>query len=402
MTIKFKVPAIVLALNCVSFSTALNASTVCRNALFMAFIISFFDIFLNRRNLKTDSVFYFSLTSAFLALGLILHAKFFHSIVMFSVDENYYYVAIRILMASVIIYYLAQQKEYISKNGFLFSKILILVGFLYVSVQGILIHYQNPGVRLEIKTVATTVAYVYAIQAFAAIYVTSTLKTKFSFLLNVLVILLGFYVLLLTETRSVILTYPILVFVFLAQSKLINRNIILLMVAIIAITFFINHKPFYNAFERIVSTSSEIKDYNANNGNTSLGARFSLWKAGLYAFAKHPMGQSADQRYIEIKNYIDQYENKNPEALRAIDFHMHNEFIDSLSLRGIWGALLLASFFFSLAYIFIKNNESIAGVILLLTPNFIYGLTDTLFIDLRCAIVLMLGVPVYLLIKRQA
>jgi len=402
MTIKFRVPAIVLALSCVSFSTALNASTLCRNALFLAFILSLIDLFRNRQNLKKDNFFYFSVAGISLASGLIFHAHFFKSAINFSVDENYYFVALRIIMVSFIIYYLTQLKQKISQNAVNFSKLLILIGFTYVSFQGVVIHHQHPDMRLEIKTVATTVAYVYAVQALATIYVVSTLKNNLSFLLSVFVILLGFYVLLLTETRSVIITYPILIFMFLIQSRLINIRTISLIAAVIGITILINHKPFYNAFERILSTSTEIKDYSANNGNTSLGARFSLWKAGLHAFGQHPFGQTADQRYTEIKNYIDQNEYKNPEALRAIDFHMHNDFIDSLSLRGIWGALLLAFFFLSLAFIFIKNNESYPGAILLLMPNVIYGLTDTLFIDLRCATVLMLGVPVYLLMKRQA
>ncbi|WP_205950945.1 O-antigen ligase family protein [Pantoea stewartii] len=402
MTIKFRVPAIVLALSCISFSTALNASTLCRNALFLAFILSLIDLFRKRQGLKRDKFFIFSLSSILLASGMVFHAKFFPSTTNFSVDENYYFVALRILMASFIVYYLTQLKQSMTKNEINFSKLLVLIGFLYVSVQAVLIHHQHPDARLEIKTVATTVAYVYAVQVFAALYIASTYRNRFSFILTALITLSGFYVLLLTETRSVILTYPIIIFLYLIQAKLINLKTIFFMFVTVAAVAIVNYKPFYNAFERIVSTSGEIKDYKNNNGNTSLGARFSLWKAGIYAFKLNPLGQSADQRYIEIKSYIDEYEYKNPEALRAIDFHMHNDFIDSLSLRGIWGALLLAFFFSSLAFIFLKNNESHAGVILLLMPNAIYGLTDTLFIDLRCATVLMLGVPVYLLIKRQA
>jgi len=400
MNINIRLPATVLALSCISFSTALNASTICRNALFLAFVFSVFGIIKDRGSIKINYTLWFLVLTAVFSLSLMLHGQLFPSKVNYIVDENYYYASLRLLMGVVVFFYLAQIKGSFNYRELFFSGMLILVGFTIVSLQGIYLHSQNPGNRLEIKTVATTVAYVYAIQAFATIYVVSVFKSKFSSIVAIVVVLLGFYVLLLTETRSVILTYPFVVLVFFMQKKLINLKLIAGMLAIVALVIIINHQPFYNAFSRVTSTLTEVNDYNNNNGNTSLGSRFSLWKAGLNAFDLHPFGQSADQRFVEVKSYIDIHEYKNPEALRAMSSHMHNDLIDALSLRGLWGGILLIVFLLSLAYVSIRKCHDLSCATLLVLPHVIYGLTDTLFIDLRCVTVLILGFSVYFLIKK--
>jgi O-antigen ligase len=400
MKINIRLPAIILALICVSFITALNASTICRNALFLAFVFSVFGICKDRVHFSKNYSFYLLFAIALYSLSLILHGQFFKSTINYIIDENYYYASLRLLMGTVVFYYLAQKKDSFSYRELFFSGMLILVGFTIVSLQGIYLHSQNPGNRLEIKTVATTVAYVYSIQAFAAIYVLSQFKSRFTAIATILAVFVGFYVLLLTETRSVILTYPVIIFIFLLQKKLINIKIIATMLAIFTLFIIFNHQPFYNAFSRVTSTLTEVNDYNNNNGNTSLGSRFSLWKAGLNAFELHPLGQSADQRFIEVKNYIDTHEYQNPEALRAMSSHMHNDLIDTLSLRGVWGALLLIVLLFSLIYVSLRSYHDLSCATLLLLPHVIFGLTDTLFIDLRCVTVLILGFSIYLLIKK--
>ncbi|MGK3126758.1 O-antigen ligase family protein [Candidatus Pantoea formicae] len=400
MKINIRLPAIILALTCISFITALNASTICRNALFLAFVFSAYGIYKDRANLSKNFSLYVLFATSIYSLSTIFHGQLFQSKINYIVDENYYYSSLRLLMGVVVFYYLSQKKKSFNYRELLFSGALILVGFTVVSFQGVYLHNQNPVNRLEIKTVATTVAYVYAIQAFAAIYVLSLFKGRFAAIAIILAILLSFYVLLLTETRSVILTYPVIVFIFFMQKKLINIKVISGMLAILTLIIIFNHQPFYNAFSRVTSTLNEVNDYNNNNGNTSLGSRFSLWKAGLNAFELHPLGQSADQRFIEVKNYIDTHEYQNPEALRAMSSHMHNDVIDTLSLRGLWGVVLLIFLLFSFAYVSLKKYHDFSCATLLILPHVIYGLTDTLFIDLRCVTVLILGFSIYLLIKR--
>ncbi|AWQ20723.1 O-antigen ligase domain-containing protein [Pantoea ananatis] len=401
MMIKFRIPAIVLVLSCISFSTALNASTICRNALFLAFLFSLIDFVRVRPVIRKDSLLFFFVTTILFAGGFILHGKLFKSVENFAVDENYYYAALRILMGVVVFYYLSQRKENFSEKDLFFFKFLILFGFSYLSVQAIYIHSLQPHLRLEIKTVSTTVAYIFAIQAFAAMYIVSTWRNQFSFLCNSLIFLLSFYIIILTETRSVIATFPFIVLVFFIQSKIINLKTILCIAVVVASVVILNRAPLQSALSRLTLTVNEVKDFQNNNGNTSLGVRFSLWEAGAHAFIVHPFGQSADQRYDEVKHYITSQKYQNTDALRSIDFHMHNDLIDTLSLRGIWGGLLFILFFSSMAYVLIKNSENLAGLMLLLLPNLVYGLTDTLLIDLRCATVLILGLPVYLLIKRK-
>lgn len=391
-----RLSSIILALSCISFSTALNASTISRNAIFLAFIFSMYGLFKNREYLTKDCSFYLLIITAIYSCSIILHTEMFSSVLNLPVDENYYNASLRLMMGALVLYYLYFKKDTFTSREWSLSRYIILIGFFYVSFQGIYLHSEKPDSRLEIKTVATTVAYVYAIQSFAAIYVISTFKNRYSLILISLSILLSFYVILLTETRSVILTYPVFIFLWLIKKNLLSYKFILATFPILIIAVAVNHEPFENAFSRVTSTMSELKDYNNNNGNTSLGSRFSLWKSGVHAFEMHPFGQSAEQRLTEVKYYINTHEFQNPEALRAMSSHMHNDLIDTLSLRGLWGATLLLMLLLVFAYILIKETSNLSGAILLFAPYVIYGFTDTLFIDLRCVTVLVMGVPIYL------
>lgn len=402
MILKNKIPVLVLALSCISFSTALNASTICRNALFLAFLFSFIDFYNVKAVARKDKFFYFLVTMAIFSGVMVIHNFIFPSTILANVDESYLYTSLRILMAVFILYYLSQQGERLSERSFLFAKLMILFGFFVFSLQGFYFHNLSPDERLSIKTIPTTVAYVYSIQSFASIYIIAKWKNKARYFVLPVVICFSFYIILLTGTRSAIISYPFIIAFFVMNRGLINKRIFIFYAFIVlGMAIIINHQSFHNSIDRVMSTANEVNDYRNNNGNTSLGARFSLWKAGFYAFKLNPLGQSADQRYIEAKNYIDSHEHQNPEALRVLHDHLHNDLIETTTLRGCGGMLALLLFYFSLGYMLASYSENKDGLTLLLAPLIIYGLTDVFFIDLRNVTTLMTALPLYLLFNRS-
>ncbi|WP_292346114.1 hypothetical protein, partial [Mesorhizobium sp.] len=78
------------------------------------------------------------------------------------------------------------------------------------------------------------------------------------------------------------------------------------------------------ATARLTDIINEISNYQKGNGDTSLGSRISMWKAGIHTMLQSPGGQSTDVRFANATQYIDSHEGGNPEALRNIAYHLHN------------------------------------------------------------------------------
>ena len=398
---KLRLPAIVLLLICISFSVAINGTTMSRNALFLAFIISLVDFYNIRLSAQKDHFYYFMLVMSLLAGVMIIHGMIFSSVSLAGTDEAYRFIAVKILMSGFILYYLSQQGDRLSDTEISLAKCLVIVGFLYLSGQAIYLSSLNPGERLSIITIPTTVAYVYSFQAFASIYIIASWKHKLKFVLLPLAVCLSFYVIFLTGTRSAILSFPFIIIFYIVRKKFLSKKTLIgYSLIVLAVAVMINHKSFLNSLDRVISTATEISDYKNNDGNTSLGARFSLWKAGVVAFRYHHLGQSSDQRYGEAKNYIDENEHQNPEALRVLGDHFHNDLIEATSLRGIEGMLVLILFYLSLGCMLARFSENKDGAILLLLPLIVYGLTDVFFIDFRNVTSLMMALPIYLIFNR--
>ncbi|VTP68615.1 Lipid A core - O-antigen ligase and related enzymes [Serratia rubidaea] len=93
--------------------------------------------------------------------------------------------------------------------------------------------------------------------------------------------------------------------------------------------------------------------------------------------------------------YINSHEGGNPEALRNIAYHLHNDFIEAGSLQGIAGIIALLCFF-SLVYLARRHMDTNAMLILLILPTILIGMVDTLFIDQRYVTNLTLMLVIYL------
>lgn len=391
------IQSIVLALCCISLSTTLVASTICRNALYLAFYLSVIDLIIKRPKITRDQYTLIFVTLVTLALTLFLPTIILKSVNYHDVDGHYVTSAKRILFGAVIFIYLSSVKNKLSSKAWMVASSLIIIGFIYNSIVALKLHHQNPGERLEISTLATAVAYVYAVHSFCAIYILSKLSYKKNYILIALAVSLSFYILLLTQTRSVILSYPIILLFFLFTNKIINLKFISIVIVLCCSVVALNLSTIKNSFERVASTTQEIKSYESDTKDTSLGARFSLWKGGVSSFKQNPWGQSADQRNIIARDYIIKYENANQEALRCIGSHYHNDFVEMLSLRGIIGIAVLV---FTLLIIIISSYKITHNTnlhFLLILPTITYGLTDTLLIDHRYVTIFILLLPFYLL-----
>lgn len=385
---------LVLWLSCISLSATLTASTICRNALYLSAFIALIDLFLKRPPLKWNTGFVVVLLTLTLSVSLYISTWLHSSVTFFRIDENYTESAKRLLLGSIITFYLILNRDKISTKGWLGAHLWVAIGFIYTVI--IAIKLSSPDIRLEINTVATMTAYVFIVLSLATMF--GALKTSgwIKFLSVISIIAMTSYVLVLTQTRSVLLTYPLLVLALLLKEKFFTKRSLSLFLIIFVTATIFSMPQINKAVERIAHSATEYESYKNNNDNTSLGARFSMWKAGFAAISSKPLGESADQRDIIARNYIINHENSNPEAIRAIKNHYHNDLLEAITLRGWLGFIILLSFYIGTIVASRKFTGTYSTTLLLIAPTVIYGSMDTLFIDHRYVTILVLLLPFYL------
>lgn len=385
---------LVLWLSCISLSSALAASTICRNALYLAAMISLVDFFIKKTRLQFNQAILIMMIALLLSISIYLPTVLHSSSTFHDIDMNYRETAKRLFLGVIIGSYLISHRDKISSRGWNGAYFWIFIGFIYTII--VAFKLSVPNMRLEIKTVATMTAYVFAVLALAATYI--ALKTKgWVRVTSVLVItFLSIYILLLTQTRSVLLTYPILLLVILIKERFFTkRNSLLFLITLILSTFILPTK-FDQAIKRIDRSIIEYKEYQKNNDSTSLGSRFSMWKAGFSTNTISLLGKSADQRDILVRKYIKKYENNNHEALRVIKYHYHNDLLEAGTLRGVIGFAILLLFYFFTISASKKFTGNFNTTLFLITPTILYGSSDSLLIDHRYTTILILLIPFYL------
>lgn len=132
---------------------------------------------------------------------------------------------------------------------------------------------------------------------------------------------------------------------------------------------------------RFQEALSDLHQYTqAQNANTSLGIRFTLWQTGLDLFAQHPLlGWGSVENYVSITgDTSDIFQRFN---------HFHNELLDALVKRGLVGSFALFVIYCVPALIFYRQLQHCpvqvkpmaqAGLMLVLA-TFVFGLTQSFF-----------------------
>jgi O-antigen ligase len=132
---------------------------------------------------------------------------------------------------------------------------------------------------------------------------------------------------------------------------------------------------------RVNDAISDLQQYfQANNTNTSLGARLTLWQASLPLIAEHPiLGWGSVANYVNLSgDSADVFQRFN---------HFHNDILDALVKRGVLGGLALLVIYVLPAVLFYRQLKqcsptnkpfACAGLILVIAI-FVFGLTQSFF-----------------------
>lgn len=294
----------------------------------------------------------------------------------------------RWLIATIIALYILNIKENTRLN-ISFNPILsaMSLAFIAASAFGIIQGLHNDErIFLGINR-ATLTAYAYS--AFALSFsslIALTIKHKCKYLIQALVLIVSTYVVFLTQTRAAMFIHPILGLLLLAawmyKDNILSLKVLIISFMALIIVMVANSNIIANRYN---STMYEINQYNRGDDNTSLGARFSMWKLGLVAFNDSPFGQSESHRNKEITEYLKEKKEQSA-ATQYLNVHLHNEFIQYASIFGIFGVVILLSFFFSL--IFKVSQPSIIGPVGISTISiFLYGATDVLLTSIELIVI---------------
>lgn len=242
---------------------------------------------------------------------------------------------------------------------------------------------------------AYSIMFVGIVSGISILY--SQRKHPVLFLLNAIAI---FYALALTQTRSALLIFPVicalsLVAGYIKSPKKLFFSVIAFFIAL-AILVALFSQPIYNRFHE---GFSDLTRYDQGNSKSSLGARLAMYEIGFDIFKEAPLAaRSADtraQRMTELAR-----ENKYLQgALEFSNVHLHNEFIEAASLKGIAG--VLSTLLFYVALFFTVYYHRSLGLFALTLAIIGTGLSDVILWSRSVPIIIITAIVLMLFLKKN-
>ncbi|ELY4157648.1 O-antigen ligase family protein [Cronobacter turicensis] len=271
----------------------------------------------------------------------------------------------------------------------LLAILLQLMMGVYVGYQAIFLGTGRVTLSLAGGADATGAAYTIAFLSFYIITVLQHSQHKWKESLILGHFFVTFLMLVATGTRAAIIAYPLIFLVLLAiklykEKHIPWKGIIAFVLALIVGIFMMKEDiaKRYNDFNR------DIAAYDRNITLTSVGARLAMWQTGLEAAKNNFLWQSTDQRNEIIAATV----KKEPGLRGALLFmkgHLHNEVVETLSLKGPSGLLLYFAFIVALfCYAFRKLNSIILCAFL--ASIIMFGISGVMFYSKTTPIAWML------------
>lgn len=285
-------------------------------------------------------------------------------------------------------------------NYFISLLALVLYGWCcYQYYNASHIDIENYRVSLN-SQLATGTAYTLTLVALLASQALLNWRKKIVIPLYFIHFALSYFAIILTQTRAAILVYPVLsIGLFLLYYRH-DRRILLyaamtfLMLGLLALL------PLKSILDkRYDDFKTDMRAYNSENSNTSIGSRFAMQHAGLLTGANQPLGQSLEQRNAMISAAAQVDPSLNG-AVVYMGTHLHNELIDTFSLKGVLGVILLLGFYIAAGYTAVTQKN--IGLLIVTGAIAIYGLSDLLLYAKTTALTSMLALCLAIMLTPRA
>ena len=222
----------------------------------------------------------------------------------------------------------------------------------------------------------TGTAYALTLIALLASQAIINLRLKHTVSLYLLHFLISLAVIITTQTRAAILVYPLLSIGLFFMHFRHNRTILLKALLAFLILAGLAAVPLKSVIEnRYQSFLTDLHSYTQDNSVNSIGARLAMQQVGISTGKAHLLGQSLEQRGEEIQRLGEQ-DLQLRGALEFINVHLHNEVIDTFSLKGIPGVVVLLLLYIAM---FLTAYWQRSPLLFVISGAIaIYGLSDLL------------------------
>lgn len=266
-----------------------------------------------------------------------------------------------------------------------FTVLLIIAGFvtnIYMIYQGLTIQVDRIQVTFDR---ATIMAYIFTMTNIIMLSAVLYLKNSYRNLIFLVGAFTGMVTIAYTETRVALLAFPVLIVLLLLVHPRVQRSHLVRLCGAFSIIMLLSGAFFHQSLiARFHALQNDIVLYQNHNSVSSVGARLVMYKTGWQAGIDAPFGQSAQRRGDNIKQQV-AADPALSGVLAYINVHMHNELIETFSLRGIAGVLTLLLLYAVLLLNAWRRRNLMQGLLTLAVIT--YGLSDVLFFSKEAMLV---------------
>jgi O-antigen ligase len=293
------------------------------------------------------------------------------------------------IAAAFVLLAMPNTKIALQKNTVLTALVCGLAVNSYAIYQGVFLHIARVELNFDRATVAA-----YIITAVNLIFIKAVLllRTRHRVLLFLAAFAFTYASILLTGTRAAMLAYPVLaLMIVLMSTHVINRRHKIILFTLVPIMLLLSAALFHKVITmRIQQFNQDIAHMHEQTGENSIISRLSMQTVAFRTGSEALWGESAEQRAAEAKVIVAQ-EPSLYGALTYLTVHMHNELMETFSIKGIVGLLALAGLYLCLlrsAFTPYRNPALFAVTVSLIT----YGLSDVIFFSTEGTLIYCLAV----------
>lgn len=259
----------------------------------------------------------------------------------------------------------------------------------YALYQGLILDI--PRIELNFDR-ATIVAYLMTAINLLMMQAILMLRTRYRLFLYAIGFLITFSGLVLTGTRAAMLIYPVAVSLsLLATKSLVSRKHKIQLIAVVPLLLLASGLIFKSQIEqRIADFKHNLQMIDQPKIDNSIISRLTMQVVAIRTGSEAPLGQSAEQRGQDIRAIVAQ-EPRLYGVMPYINVHMHNEVLETYSLKGFWGVLFLLALYSSLLVSSFKpyRNAPLLGITFSL---FFYGISDVIFFSTEGTVIFCLAI----------
>lgn len=252
-----------------------------------------------------------------------------------------------------------------------------LICIVYACYQFFILNESRAVLSLGYGPKATGAAYVITFVSLYTLIAISIVAQKYRFTLLTSVSFANFIAISATGTRAGMLIYPaIIIFIIWDEiksyDKATKKKAIYSFIILGILSTSLLIKPI---IKRANDLKHDIIQYNSENSDTSVGARFAMYNTGIRSSYNNYIGQSLEIRNSKIEEIVVKHEEL-AGAIKHLKIHLHNQLIDTLSTTGWLGVLLNILFLAAVtSFVHIKRYPMMYTYVLALI---FYSLSDTI------------------------